>query len=190
MRHRVRGKQLSRDTEHRLSLRRNMTQSLIEHGTIRTTLPKALQVQPFAEKLITIARRGDLHARRAVIAKLQDRRLVDEEQEFTGETVIGKLFKEIAPRYKDRSGGYTRIIKLADYRIGDGGDLVVLQLVGDELESKPEGTVRKSKGLRKKRNERKFAFAKKVLKDVPSKAPAKTEEPADRDAGEDDKSDD
>lgn len=180
MRHRVRGKQLSRDTEHRLSLRRNMTQSLIEHGTIRTTLPKALQVQPFAEKLITIARRGDLHARRTVIAKLQDRRLVDDEQEFTGETVIGKLFKDIAPRYKERSGGYTRIIKLADYRIGDGGDLVVLQLVGDEQEAEPTGTVRKSKGLRKKRNERKFAFAKKVLKDAPKKEQPKAAD----DAGE------
>ena len=169
MRHRNRGKQLSRDTEHRLSLRRNMTQSLIEHGTIRTTLPKALQVQPFAEKLITIARRGDLHARRQVIAKLQDRRLVDDEQEFTGETVIGKLFKDVAPRFKGRSGGYTRIIKLADYRIGDGGNLVVLQLVDDEQAVEPTGTPRKSKGLRKKRNERKFAFAKAALKDAPAK---------------------
>ena len=141
-----------------------MTQSLIEHGTIRTTLPKALQVQPFAEKLITIARKGDLHARRQVIAKLQDRRLVDDEQEFTGETVIGKLFNEVAPRYQGRSGGYTRIVKLSDYRIGDGGNIVVLQLVGDEQEGTPEGTPRKSKGLRKKRNERKFAFASKALK--------------------------
>ena len=188
MRHRVRGKQLSRDTEHRLALRRNMTQSLIEHGTIRTTLPKALQVQPFAEKLITLARRGDLHARRLVIAKLQDRRLVDEDQEFTGQTVVQKLFSEIAPRYSDRNGGYTRIVKLADYRIGDGGDLVVLQLVGDEQEAAPTGTPRKSKQLRKRRNERKFAFAKKVLKDAPKKEQPQAEA-ADA-AGETDASDD
>ena len=156
-----------------MALRRNMTQSLFEHGKIRTTLPKALEVQPFAEKLITIARKGDLHARRQVISYLRDRRLTDEDQEFIlnergrATTVVQKLFNEIAPRFADRPGGYTRIIKLADYRIGDGGDLVLLQLLGDEAESAPSSP-RKSAGYRRQRNERRFQFAKRALKGAPA----------------------
>ncbi len=147
MRHRRRGRQLSRDTEHRLAMRRNMAQSLFEHGSIRTTLPKALEVQPFVEKLITQARKGTLHARRLVVAELRDRRLTDSEQEFIlsdkgrETTVVQKLFSEVAPRYEGRPGGYTRIIKTSNYRLGDGGDIVVLQLVGDESEAAPTGTV-------------------------------------------------
>src|ERR1700733_3772612 len=129
MRHMVRGRQLSRDTEHRKSLRRSLVQSLIEHGKIRTTLPKAKEVRAFAEKLITLARTGTLTARRRVIAHLNDRRLVDESQEFTGQTVVQKLFSEIAPKFADRPGGYTRIIKLSEWRIGDGGNIVLLQLL-------------------------------------------------------------
>lgn len=170
MRHKRAGRQLSRDTEHRKALRRNMTQSLLEHGKVRTTLPRALEVQPFAEKLITLAKQGTLHARRQVIAYLQDRRLTDEEQEFilnekgNERTVVQKLFDEIAPRFADRQGGYTRIIKLPEFRIGDGGDLVLLQLLGDESEGGPSGSARKSRGLRRKRNERRFQFARKSLK--------------------------
>ena len=170
MRHMVRGRQLSRDTEHRKSLRRSLVQSLFEHGKVRTTLPKALEVQPFAEKLITLAKQGTLHARRQVIASLNDRRLTDEEQEFilndkgNERTVVQKLFDEIAPRFGDRQGGYTRIIKLPEFRIGDGGDLVLLQLLGDESEAGPSGSARKSRGLRRRRNERRFQFAKKAAK--------------------------
>ena len=170
MRHKRVGRQLSRDTEHRKALRRNMTQSLFEHGKVRTTLPKALEVQPFVEKLITMAKQGTLHARRQVIANLNDRRLTDEEQEFilndkgNERTVVQKLFDEIAPRFGDRQGGYTRIIKLPEFRIGDGGDLVLLQLLGDESEQGPRGTARKARGLRRKRNERRFQFAKKAVK--------------------------
>src|SRR5258708_15514173 len=131
--HMIRGRQLSRDTEHRKAMRRNLVQSLFEHGKVRTTLPKALEVRAMAEKLITLARTGTLTARRRVIATLQDRRLVDDEQEFIEEgptrTVIQKLFNDIAPTMNDRPGGYTRIIKTAEHRIGDGGDLVALQLV-------------------------------------------------------------
>lgn len=162
MRHMVRGRQLSRDTEHRKALRRNMAQSLFEHGQIRTTLPKAQEVRGFVEKLITIARANTLTARRRVIAMLQDRRLVDKDQEFTGQTVIQKLFSEIAPKFADRQGGYTRIIKLSDYRIGDGGSLVLLQLLTEE--SKPLGTARRSAGLRRKRNERRHQFASRLAK--------------------------
>ena len=168
MRHMIRGRQLSRDTEHRIALRRNLVQSLFEHGKIRTTYPKAKEVRAFAEKLITDARLGTLVARRRVIAALNDRRLTDENQEFITEgskTVVQKLFNDIAPKFADRRGGYTRIIKLADVRVGDGGELVLLQLLTDEEgSSAPKGTVRRAAGLRRKRNEKRHAFAGKALK--------------------------
>ena len=166
--HLIRGRQLSRDTEHRKALRRNLTQSLFEHGKVRTTLPKAKEVRAFAEKLITEARKNTLLARRRVIAALNDRRLVDEDQEFiTNEkgrvvTVVQKLFNDVAPKFADRAGGYTRIIKLPNYRIGDAGSLVLLQLCTEE--SAPKGTTRRSAGLRRKRNERKHQFASRSLK--------------------------
>ena len=160
--HMIRGRQLSRDTEHRISLRRSLVQSLFEHGKIKTTHPKAKEVKAFAEKLITLARTGTLTARRRVISYMNDRRLVDEEQEFTGQSVVQKLFSEIAPKFADRAGGYTRIIKTGKHRIGDGGDIVVLELA-DEA-SPPKGTVRRSAGLRRKRNERRHQFAAKLRK--------------------------
>src|SRR4051812_19632850 len=160
--HMIRGRQLSRDTEHRIALRRNLVQSLIEHGKIRTTGPKAKEVKAFAEKLITLARTGTLNARRRVISYLNDRRLVDEDQEFTGQTVVQKLFSEIAPKFADRAGGYTRIIKTAKHRIGDGGALVVLELAHEA--SPPKGTIRRSAGLRRKRNERRHQFASRIRK--------------------------
>ena len=159
----MRGRQLSRDTEHRKALRRNMAQSLFEHGKIRTTLPKAKELVSFVEKLITIAKTPTLHSRRRVIAIMQDRRLTDEDQEFTGQSVVQKLFDDIAPKFVDRNGGYTRIIKLADYRIGDGGDIVLLQLLTEET-PKPRGSTRRSAGLRRKRNERRRQFAASILK--------------------------
>jgi large subunit ribosomal protein L17 len=165
----MRGRQLSRDTEHRTAMRRNLVQSLFEHGKVRTTLPKAQEVRSMAEKLITLARTNTLNARRRVIAILGDRRLVDKDQEFTGQKVVQKLFSEIAPSFADRRGGYTRIIKLSDFRIGDGGSLVVLQLL--TVDSAPRGTARRSAGLRRKRNERRHQFAGRALK-------ARTAEPA------------
>jgi len=179
-RHMMRGRQLSRDTEHRKAMRRNLVQSLFEHGKVRTTLPKAKEVKAMAERLITLAKdgiagkdRGDedgkrlaLNTRRRVISILQDRRLVDENQEFITEgarTVVQRLFDEIAPQFADRPGGYTRIIKLSDYRIGDGGSLVLLQLLTEK--SAPRGTARRSAGLRRKRNERRHQFASKALKE-------------------------
>jgi len=171
--HRIRGRQLSRDTEHRTALRRNLCQSLFEHGKVRTTLPKAKEVQSMAERLITLARQNTLNARRRVISILRNRRLVDEEQEFTGKNVVQKLFDEVAPGFADRQGGYTRIIKLPEWRIGDGGDLVLLQLLTEK--SAPRGTARRSAGLRRKRNERRQKFAADVLKkkarDKPEKSP-------------------
>ena len=166
--HMMRGRQLSVDTEHRKAIRRNLAQSLFEHGSIRTTLPKAKEVQPLIEKLITLAKTGTLNARRAVIAAMQDRRVTDEDQEFIVDdkgremTVVRRLFDEIAPQFADRQGGYTQIIKTADYRIGDGGELVVLQLVTKA--TAPTGTIRRAAGLRRKRNEKRHAFAAKLAK--------------------------
>jgi large subunit ribosomal protein L17 len=160
--HMMRGRQLSRDTEHRKAMRKNMVQSLFEHGSIRTTPAKAKEVRAFAEKLITLARTDSVNNRRRVVQLLGDRRLVDEEQEFTGQKVVQKLFKEVAPKFADRPGGYTRIIKTADFRIGDAGDIVVLSLT-DET-TLPTGTVRRSAGLRRKRNEKRHQFASKALK--------------------------
>ena len=168
MRHRVFGRQLSRDTEHRISLRRSLAQSLFEHGKIRTTYPKAKEVRGFIEKLITLARVDNVNNRRRVVAMLRDRRVTDEDQEFIlnergrPKTVVQRLFEEIAPKFADRQGGYTRVIKLSEYRIGDGGDLVLLQLLTEE--SKPTGTARRSAGLRRRRNERRHAFATRALK--------------------------
>ncbi len=170
--HRMRGRQLSRDTEHRLALRRNLVQSLIEHGKVKTTLPKAKEVQGFAEKLITIARVGTLTARRRVIAALNDRRVTDENQDFilnekgNATTVVQRLFNDVAPRYKGRNGGYTRIIKLAKWRIGDAGSLVQLELITDDQKA-PTGTIRRAAGLRRKRDAKRQAFASKVLKKAP-----------------------
>lgn len=163
--HLIRGRQLSRDTEHRKALRRNLVQSLFEHGEIRTTLPKAKEVKAMAEKMITEAKKGTVLARRRVTAKINDRRLVDEKQDFVTEgpkTVVQKLFAEVAPKFKGRNGGYTRIIKTADWRIGDAGSIVILQLIGDE--KAPKATNRKSAGVRKKKTEKRKAFAAAKLK--------------------------
>src|SRR5690606_21621971 len=128
---------------------------------------------------ITLARTGTLAARRRVIATLQDRRLVDEDQEFITEgsrTVVQKLFNDIAPKFADRRGGYTRIIKTSDFRIGDGGDLVVLQLLTEE--SKPTGGAHRSAGLRRRRNERRHQFATRVLKAAKEKGGSEQAQPA------------
>ncbi|MBN1766059.1 MAG: 50S ribosomal protein L17 [Sedimentisphaerales bacterium] len=135
MRHQVSGRHLGRTSAHRKALRRNLAASLFEHGTISTTIEKAKFVRPFAEKLITLARKGSLHARRRAIALLQDRDICKQEN---GEpvkvgSVIKKLFDEIAPRFADRPGGYTRIIRLPLRRIGDNGKLAILQLVDEQL---------------------------------------------------------
>jgi large subunit ribosomal protein L17 len=119
-----------------------MTVSLFEHETISTTIRKAKEVKGFAEKLITLAKKGTLAARRRAISRLGDRDIFKEEEGQPAKkgTIIGKLFSELGPRYLDRKGGYTRIIHLAKRRLGDNGELVLLQLVGSEhIEKKPKG---------------------------------------------------
>ena len=146
MRHRVAGRQLSRTKEHRLAMRRNLVASLFQHETISTTIEKAKEVKPFAEKLITTAKKGTLAARRQAIAMLGNRDIIDYEdgQRVRKGTVIGKLFSELGPRYLDRPGGYTRIIKLSLKRLGDNGQLVLLQLVGAD-ESPKKQTKKRSR---------------------------------------------
>ncbi len=190
MRHRVAGKQLSRNTSHRKALRRNMAASLIQYGAIRTTEAKAKELRRFVEKLITVARTGTLHARRRVIRLLQDRQMYDydeTEKDYVAadKTVVQKLFDEVAPRYVDRPGGYTRIIRLSDRRIGDGGTQVLLQLI----EESTEAAEQKEGGRRKKRAAKRLAAAEQVeetpaAEEVDESAETETAEKAPEDASE------
>jgi len=118
MRHRAKGRQLSRTSSHRRALLNNMATSLFEHGRVITTEAKAKELRPFAEKLITLARRGDLHARRLVQRRIKDRE------------TLSRLFSEIGPRFAARPGGYTRILKLG-HREGDGADVARIELLSD-----------------------------------------------------------
>jgi len=120
MRHRKLKGKLGRSSAHRTALRRNMAKALFERGRIVTTPQKAKQVRPFAEKLITLARTNNLANYRRALMLLPN------------EDVVRKLFREIAPRYADRPGGYTRIMKHFKHRIGDNADLVIWELVGEE----------------------------------------------------------
>jgi large subunit ribosomal protein L17 len=179
-RHQVRGRQLSRDTEHRKAMRRNLVQSLFEHGKVRTTLPKAKEVRSLAERMITLAKRADaagtdaegkrvkVLCRRRVVQMIQDRRLVDENQDFIESgptrTVVQRLFNDVAPKLNDRTGGYTRIIKLPKHRIGDAASLVLLQLLTEKAPPAPKGSQRRSAGLRRRRNQKKVEFANRVRK--------------------------
>jgi len=143
---------LSRTSEHRLALRRNLAQSLIEHETISTTIEKAKEVKPFVEKLITLARKGKLEHRRRAIALLGNRDILDIEDGKTTKkgTVVGKLFSELGPRYLERPGGYTRIIRLSLRRLGDNGQLVLLQLLGQDEPIKKDRKTSTKRGKAKK----------------------------------------
>ena len=222
MRHRKAGYKLNRTSAHREAMLRNMAASLFEHGQITTTIPKAKALQPMVEKIITKAKRGDLHARRQVIATLgRDRRAFDwmhvakgaseEEKERVSDMreraesffdipatdevernrygelraapkLVKHIFENVAPRFADRPGGYTRIVKLGYNRIGDSAELCVIQFVG--AEEGPEIGGRPSRRRRKADN--RTAFAAKVRKtrqpaaagagaDKPSEAPASGE---------------
>lgn len=166
MRHGIAGYKLSRTTPHRKALFRNLAAALFQHGQITTTATKAKAVQPFVEKLITLARKGDLHARRRAFALLRDRQLISvvkggaEPEQVEEKTLIQKLFSDIAPQYADRQGGYTRIVKLGTHRIGDGGDKVVLQLVGAEDGPKVKGRYSR----RRKQQDNRTAYAAKLRK--------------------------
>jgi large subunit ribosomal protein L17 len=164
------GYTLNRTTSHRNAMRRNMAVSLLTHEQITTTIPKAKSLKPFVEKLISLGKRGDLAARRQVIQAIGDPVEVKSEDDprlkrnrygelVRGPRLVKKLFEEIAPRYQDRPGGYTRIVRLAKHRIGDGADLCVLQLVSED-ESGPQ--VRGQHSRRREKAYRRMEFAAKA----------------------------
>ena len=205
MRHRVYGRKLGRTEEHRRAMLRNQAAGLFEHGQIETTLPKAKAVQPFVEKIITIAKRRTLRSRRQIEAKLNDRHIHGwvadpnvpdsrkdnvffglpdaDEIEFNryGELrkaprLVQHIMTKIAPMYADRDGGYTRIVKLGRHRLGDGADLVLLQLVGrEEGPQIGAGTSR-----RRQQADRRTAFAARRRKGAAAGAPDPEGEAADQ----------
>ena len=215
MRHRVAHRKLNRTSAHRRALRRNLAQSLFEHGRIRTTLEKARDVRPFAERLITLAKKSvdgstasaRLSARRQLHKLLGDRAIIPADHRsayelmsdakrdrvlrspsrrrhrtgapkgrlaFTAESVTHRLIETIAPRYQDRDGGYTRLIRLADRRIGDHTPLAVLQLVGDERS--PGSITKPRKTWRRRKADARYAFAVRAVKG--GQEPADEHEPA------------
>jgi large subunit ribosomal protein L17 len=120
MRHGISGRKLNRTTSHRLAMFRNMVTSLLDHERIFTTIPKAKELRRWADWMITLGKRGDLHARRQVLAVVNSK------------DVLHKLFAEIAPRFQDRQGGYTRIVK-AGFRRGDAAPMCLIELVSDTV---------------------------------------------------------
>ena len=132
MRHQRSGKKLGRTSAHRKALYSNLAGALIEHGRISTTEAKAKAVKPFAEKMITLGKRGDLHARRQALAALRSN------------DVVHRLFADVAPRFADRPGGYTRIVKLG-MRQGDAAEMVYLELVDYEPAVTPLAVAREAR---------------------------------------------
>jgi large subunit ribosomal protein L17 len=133
MRHRNAHRKLSRNTSHRRAMLRNLVTDLLDHGRLMTTLPKAKEIRPLAEKMITLGKRDNLHARRQI------------ESYLLREAVAKKVSSTIAPRFADRKGGYSRIIKLGN-RKGDGADLAIIELLGSELEVKKAEKAEKAQG--------------------------------------------
>lgn len=123
MRHRVAGRKLGVTSSHRAAMFRNMAVALIKHEQITTTLPKAKELRPVVEKLITLGKRGDLHARRQAFAQLRD------------DVIVRKLFAAVAERYKGRNGGYTRVLR-AGVRYGDAAPMAVIELVDRDVSAK------------------------------------------------------
>ena len=126
MRHGISGRKLNRTSEHRKALFKNLAQSLLTYEQIKTTLPKAKELRPIVEKMITLGKRGDLHARRQLISALQDH------------AVVEKVIAKLSPRYMNRAGGYTRIMK-SGFRYGDHAPMAVIELIDRDVSAKPSG---------------------------------------------------
>ena len=197
MRHGIYGNSMGRTLAHSVAMRRNLVSSLFEHGKITTTLPKARNVQRVAERLITMARKGTLHARRLVIARMQDRDFYAlETKEGLGDfltTAVHKLFDEVAPKYVGREGGYTRIVRTSRRRIGDGGEIVVLQLVepGEPARKKPTNVTprrRRAKAryalLEKRADKTESAAAEKPAEEQPAEQQGADQAPAEQSPAE------
>ena len=206
MRHRIHHRKLNRTSEHRKALLRNLSQNLIEHGQITTTLPKAKALRPFVERLVTLAVQarkragtddtaGALRARRTIHKLLGDRGLIPSDHRdsyadmtdahrakttrmlsgrryrtgepkgrlaFTAESVARRLIETVAPRYENRPGGYTRLVRLASKRIGDCSPLAVLQLVGDE--KVPVSLTKPGRSARRRRADARYSMAARAAK--------------------------
>jgi large subunit ribosomal protein L17 len=132
MHHRIAGRKLGRTSSHRTAMLRNLVTSLLEHEKVKTTDAKAKEVRPLAEKLIGLAKRGDLHARRQALSVVRKAE------------VVKKLFETLSPRYQSRTGGYLRIVKVG-YRPGDGAPVSLVELIGEEKEG-----AKKAKGKKKR----------------------------------------
>ena len=130
MKHRIKGKKLNRTSSHRKALFKNMAQAIIKHEQIITTLPKAKTMKPIVDKLITLGKKGSLHARRQAFSQLRDN------------NIVSKLFGDLATRYAERQGGYSRVLK-AGYRYGDSAAMAVLELVDrdEDARGKDSGPV-------------------------------------------------
>lgn len=149
MRHRVAGRKLGRTSSHRQATMRNLAQSLFERDRIRTTLMKAKAVRPFAERLITLSKKGGLHRRRLVARQIADRK------------VLRKLFDTISPRYMDRPGGYLRILKLGP-RQGDNAEMALVELVGLEASTEEKDSGKKASEKKLSAKEAKSAASSKA----------------------------
>jgi large subunit ribosomal protein L17 len=136
MRHQVKGRKLRRPTSHRMAMLRNLVTSFLEKERVRTTLAKAKETRPLAEKMITLGKKGTLHSRRQVIAFIRK------------EGVVTKIFDDLAPRFSQRPGGYSRIVKLG-LRGGDGAQMAMLELIGTEYKKKAKKKKEKGKGAKK-----------------------------------------
>ena len=123
MRHRNSGRKLNRSSSHRRAMFRNMATALLKHEQIKTTLPKAKELRPVVERMITLGKRGNLHSRRQALSYLKD------------ETIVQKLFDGLAERYEDRAGGYTRVLK-AGFRYGDSAPMAYIELVDRDEDAK------------------------------------------------------
>ncbi len=146
MRHQNAGRKLGRKTPHRISMFRNLVTSLLDKERIRTTLPRAKEIRPIAERIITLGKRESLHARRQALAFVRD------------PAVVSKLFKDLAPRFAQRNGGYTRIVRLG-FREGDGAQMAILELIGSGYKA-PKAEDKKGKKGKKAAKEAPPAEAK------------------------------
>lgn len=208
MRHRIAFRKLGRTMEHRKALRRNLAQSLFEHGQILTTLQKAKDLRPFAERLITLAKRargGDLVARRRIARLMGERYYIPTENQadydamsdterravrqsrsgrrhrsgqgsgslaFTSRAISHRLIHDVAGRYEDRPGGYTRVIRVSRVRVGDSGAQAILQLVGEE--SRPGNLPKPPRTARARRADARYAAVMKGARRRPKAAPGAT----------------
>jgi large subunit ribosomal protein L17 len=136
MRHQVKGRRLRRPTAHRMAMLRNLVTSFLEKERIRTTLAKAREARPLAEKMITLGKKGTLHARRQVMTFVRK------------EAVVTKVFDDLGPRFGQRPGGYSRIVKLG-LREGDGAQMAMLELIGSEYAKKAKKKKEKAKAAKK-----------------------------------------